>query len=62
MIDKKTEAKKFAKDLERVMEFAELKALSNYSLEHPLNDRQFKRFKELGNKYIIPLVEKGDKT
>ena len=31
---------------------AELKALSNISLETPLNDEEFKRFKELGEKYL----------
>ena len=52
---------------------AELRALSNYSLEHPLNDSQFKRMMELkgdlipkvrGNKYLrhsVKYITKGVK-
>jgi len=36
-----------AKEFERMRNMGELKALSNYSLEHPLTDSQFKRMMEL---------------
>jgi hypothetical protein len=32
---------------ENMKNMAEIKALSDYSLEHPLNDTQFKRMMEL---------------
>ena len=35
------------KEFEYMRNLAELKALSNYSLENPLNDEQFKRMMEL---------------
>ena len=44
-------AKKQAiQEFEFMRDMAELRALSNYSLEHPLNDSQFKRIMELKNK------------
>ena len=44
--------KKFKKlkEFEQMKATAELKALSKYSLENPLNDKQYKRFMELGEK------------
>ena len=36
-----------AKEFDQVREMAELNALSKYSLEHPLNDAQYKRMMEL---------------
>ena len=38
------------KEFERMKDFAEIKALSKYSLENPLNDEQFKRMMELKEK------------
>jgi hypothetical protein len=38
---------KAVKEFEYMKNRAELKALSNYSLENPLNDVQFKRMMEL---------------
>lgn len=38
------------KDFEAMKENAELRALSKISLERPLSDSEFKRFKELGDK------------
>lgn len=35
------------KEFEHMRNMAELKALSSYSLENPLNDSQFKRMMEL---------------
>lgn len=35
------------KEFELMRNTAELRALSNYSLENPLNDEQFKRMMEL---------------
>ena len=40
------------KEFEDIKEKAELKVLSQRSLEKPLNDSEFKRFKELGDKRI----------
>ncbi|MCK5624974.1 hypothetical protein KAI04_03980 [Candidatus Pacearchaeota archaeon] len=40
------------KEFEFMRENAELQSLSKLSLERPLNDSEFKRFKELGNKYL----------
>lgn len=40
------------KEFENMRDFAELKALSKYSLEHPLNDKQFERMMELKNKLL----------
>ncbi len=35
------------KEFESMKDLAELKALSNFSLENPLNDKQYKRMMEL---------------
>ena len=40
----------FIKEFENMREVAELKALSNFSLEKPLNETQYKRMIELKNK------------
>ena len=37
-------------DFELIRDTAELKALSNLSMERPLNDAQFNRMMELGTK------------
>lgn len=37
-------------EFENMRDLAELKALSNYSLEHPLDDEQYKRMMELKKK------------
>ena len=37
-------------EFEYMRNMAELKALSNYSLEHPLDDEQFSRMMELKEK------------
>lgn len=42
--------KQLMKDFERMRDFAEIKSLSNYSLENPLSDEQFKRMMELKEK------------
>lgn len=42
--------KQAIKEFEYMRDMAELKALSDYSLEIPLTDVQFKRMKELFNK------------
>ena len=42
--------KLFVEEHERMLDMAELKALSKYSLEHPLNDRQYERMMFLGKK------------
>jgi hypothetical protein len=39
--------KELIKEFEQTKEMAELKALSAYSLEHELTEKQFKRFMEL---------------
>ena len=44
--------KEFMKEFENMKEKAELRALSNVSLERPLSDAEFKRMKELGNKLL----------
>ena len=44
--------KQAIKEFEFIRENAELKALSGISLERPLTDSEFERFKELGNKYL----------
>jgi len=41
------------KEFEGMKEMAELRALSNYSLEHSLSDEQFKRMMELKEKCLI---------
>lgn len=38
------------KEFEHMIDFAELKALSNHSIEHPLTDDQYSRLIELKNK------------
>ena len=47
MITKIEQGKQLLKEFEDMRNMAELKALSNYSLENPLNDSQFKRMMEL---------------
>ncbi len=42
--------KQVMKEYQEMLDMAEIKALSKYSLEHPLNDKQFKRMMELKNK------------
>jgi hypothetical protein len=42
-----TEKKEFAREFERMRATAELKALSNHSLENPLTDKQYERMMEL---------------
>lgn len=42
---------KMIEEFEKLRELAELKSLSNYSLENLLTDTQHKRMKELFNKY-----------
>ena len=37
-------------NFEYMRDMAELRALSSYSLENPLNDRQYNRMRELGKK------------
>ena len=41
---------KMIKEFEEMKQLAELKALSKYSLEKPLTDKQFDRMKELNKK------------
>lgn len=43
------------KEFEYMRNMAELKALSNFSLEHPLNDLQFKRMMELKEFMLIQM-------
>jgi len=50
-IMKIVKGKKLAKEFEYMREMAELRALSKLSLERPLLDLEFKRFKFLGKKY-----------
>jgi len=50
--DKKEEGKKLLKEFENTIAFAELKALSSYSLEHPLSDEQYRRMMELKKKIL----------
>jgi len=47
------QGKKLAKEFEYTIEMAELRALSKRSLEQPLTDREFKRYKELGIKHKL---------
>lgn len=42
---------KIIEEFESMREIAELKALSNYSLENPLTDTQYRRMVKLFNKY-----------
>ena len=42
--------KQVMKEYQEMLDMAEIKALSKYSLEHPLNDNQFKRMMELKDK------------
>lgn len=49
---KKAEGKKLLKELEYTIAMAELRALSKYSLEHPLTDAQFRRMMELKKKLL----------
>lgn len=42
--------KKVVREFERMRDLAELKALSKYSLEHPLSDKQYDRMMELKEK------------
>jgi len=49
---KMNKQKQAIKEFEFIRENAELKALSGISLERPLTDSEFERFKELGNKYL----------
>jgi len=44
--------KQAIEQFEFIRENAELKALSGISLERPLTDSEFQRFKELGDKYL----------
>jgi len=43
---------KIISEFENMRDFAELKALLNYSLEQPLTDTQFKRIMELKEKIL----------
>lgn len=47
------ENKEFIKSFELMKDRAELKALSNFSLENPLTDTQFNRMKELKEFYKL---------
>lgn len=42
--------KQVINEFERMKDLAEIKALSKFSLENPLNDEQFKRMMELKEK------------
>jgi len=44
--------KQAIQEFEFMRENAELRALSKVSLERPLNDSEFQRFKELGEKFL----------
>lgn len=50
MEDIATRRKKAITDFEYMRDMAELKALSKYSLEHPLSDTQYDRMMFLGKK------------
>ena len=50
MAKKTNVAKKVMKEFEDMKEMAELRALSKYSLEHPVNNPQYKRMMELKKK------------
>ena len=41
---------KFMREYEEMLWMSELKALSKYSLEHPLSDKQYDRMMELKEK------------
>ena len=45
-----TNPKEFIKEFEYMRNMSELKALSNYSLEHPLSSEQYSRMMELKKK------------
>lgn len=40
------------REFEQMKDFAELNALSKFSLENPLNEEQYKRIMELKNKVL----------
>lgn len=42
--------KKFMEEHQRMLDMAELRALSKYSLEHPLTEKQYARMMFLGKK------------
>lgn len=46
-MDKNFDRDKFIKEFENMRDMSELKALSKYSLETPLNAKQYKRMMEL---------------
>jgi hypothetical protein len=50
MVTKKN--KKFIKEFEKTIEMAELRALSNVSLERPLTENEYKRMIKLGRKHL----------
>lgn len=47
---KRAQGKKLLSDFENMRDFAELRALSAYSLHTPLDDAQYKRMMALGKK------------
>lgn len=49
-IEKIKTGKEITEEFDEVRNMAELRALSNYSLESPLTESQFERMKELGKK------------
>jgi len=44
--------KQFIKEFEHMKNMSELKALSDYSLENPLNENQYNRMMELKNRLL----------
>jgi hypothetical protein len=46
----KPSGKNLLKEFENMKDLAEINALSKYSLDHPLNDLQYKRMMELKKK------------
>lgn len=52
MITKTVEGKRLIKEFEQTIHLAELKALSNYSLEHPLSDTQYERMMQLKKEFF----------
>ena len=48
----KSKQEQTIKEFEFMRENVELQALSKISLERPLSDSEFQRFKELGDKYL----------
>lgn len=52
---KNDEGKKLLSQFENTIEWAELRALSKHSLEHPLTDGQHARMMELGRKLGFPV-------